>query len=791
MADEIKRVIEVDTAASAKTVRDLMNEVETLKNKLRELEEGTAEYAATAAKAAKAEKELDAAFSFTESAAETQSKSMEELRTIIDETTGSFAFLVARSQELKVQIDATNERIKYITKEYDAGRIAVSDYNSELQEQLEELQKLKTEQSQVRSALNASTKSILAAKGSYVEMSQTLGQLRAAYRDLSKEARNSSVGADMLAQIAALDTELKGIDASMGNFQRSVGGYEEALKQVLPPQAGLIVDLGKLSVAGGGIPSLFKGITSSIGGMTKAAWKFVATPLGAAIAAVTAAGAGALALFNLHNKKLEDQAKKSADALERQKSKMAALDQETEREVELLRAEGKELKARKKERDAIYKSMVKAQKAADDFGAAYANMSNRQKRLNAETLQSYRDLQAEREKMWNQAIHDDDVRQRREAKEAEERAVKAARAAAEATTKVRADAFQILQRLRAETEENEVLTAMENYQRDLDNFNKTVREKGIDEEAAARYREALAEQTEKNIFEIRQKYRDKEHEELMNYIAEVEDEDSRRSSQTMDAFNRNMSDLDRNAARESLDAEATITDPAKLEKTLQDIQQRLYERKIALINEALESGNIEFEEAVRLSNLKADLEIENERRVRAFQRKTEKEEREDVKKLRDFKLNIAQSTLNSLASIIGEETAAGKAAAVASATIDTYKAANAAYSSMAGIPVVGPGLGAAAAAAAIVAGIANVKKILETQTSGAGSGTAGSPSPSVPAIVQPPAVIRQVPVTRSLTSASEEERLNRMASDQRVYLVYSDVEQAGRQVRVQQEETTF
>jgi tape measure domain-containing protein len=53
----------------------------------------------------------------------------------------------------------------------------------------------------------------------------------------------------------------------------------------------------------------------------------------------------------------------------------------------------------------------------------------------------------------------------------------------------------------------------------------------------------------------------------------------------------------------------------------------------------------------------------------------------------------------------------GKAAAIAGATIDTYKAANAAYASLAGIPVVGPALATAAAAAAVVAGLANVRQI--------------------------------------------------------------------------------
>lgn len=53
----------------------------------------------------------------------------------------------------------------------------------------------------------------------------------------------------------------------------------------------------------------------------------------------------------------------------------------------------------------------------------------------------------------------------------------------------------------------------------------------------------------------------------------------------------------------------------------------------------------------------------------------------------------------------------GKAAAIIQATIDTYRSANAAYASMVGIPVIGPGLAAAAAGAAIIAGMANVTAI--------------------------------------------------------------------------------
>jgi len=93
------------------------------------------------------------------------------------------------------------------------------------------------------------------------------------------------------------------------------------------------------------------------------------------------------------------------------------------------------------------------------------------------------------------------------------------------------------------------------------------------------------------------------------------------------------------------------------------------------------------------------------------------------------KMDLASNAMGDLASLFGEESKAGKAAAIAQTTIETYKGATSAFSSLAGIPVVGPVLGGIAAAAAVAAGFANVKKIASIGPSVGG----GSPSqPSVP-----------------------------------------------------------
>lgn len=170
--------------------------------------------------------------------------------------------------------------------------------------------------------------------------------------------------------------------------------------------------------------------------------------------------------------------------------------------------------------------------------------------------------------------------------------------------------------------------------------------------------------------------------------------------------------------------------------------------------------------------------------------KLKAQEREKI--LAEAKVQFAQLGANAMqnaAQIIGEETKAGKALMIASTIMNTYASATEAYKSMAGIPYVGPALGAAAAAAAITAGLANVKQIMAVDASGKSTPSIGASV--TPAVVSAPAIVQEVPVTRSLTSASEEERLNKMASNQRVYVVYSDIEQAGKHVEVQQGESSF
>ena len=182
--------------------------------------------------------------------------------------------------------------------------------------------------------------------------------------------------------------------------------------------------------------------------------------------------------------------------------------------------------------------------------------------------------------------------------------------------------------------------------------------------------------------------------------------------------------------------------------------------------------------------------------VKAFGKKETDRIREEAEKQKAIKemvtqssLDIASDALGSLSSIIGEETAVGKAAAVAQTTIDTYQSAQAAYKSMVGIPVVGPALGIAAATAASLAGVANIKKILSVKTDSIGNGDVDTSTPS-PAVSPRVNLSESMPIqyTRDLLTDSELSNINQ---EQTVVVLESDITDTQNRVKVKEQNASF
>jgi hypothetical protein len=215
---------------------------------------------------------------------------------------------------------------------------------------------------------------------------------------------------------------------------------------------------------------------------------------------------------------------------------------------------------------------------------------------------------------------------------------------------------------------------------------------------------------------------------------------------------REKADADDLAAAQKLAAEKkAIADKAAADKAAADAA---YLANRQLIDDMLQQADLDsidsmffraqeelrIQEETDIAKLEAAGATEAEiNRIKAsFVKKNEKLAAEEVAFNKEMKnqdvqnaMSAGSDILSSISSLVGEGTAVGKAAAIASTTIDTYASATAAYKSVVGIPVVGPALAPVAAGVAVAAGLMSIKKIVSTKTPG--NKSAGSvPSITVP-----------------------------------------------------------
>ena len=125
----------------------------------------------------------------------------------------------------------------------------------------------------------------------------------------------------------------------------------------------------------------------------------------------------------------------------------------------------------------------------------------------------------------------------------------------------------------------------------------------------------------------------------------------------------------------------------------------------------------------------------------------------------------------------------------AQALINTFSSAVSAYQSMASIPLVGPALGAAAAAAAIASGLEQVKAINAVKkgdTSGGGSDSTrySEVTPKVPNDYNPQAVT-------NVTGGQETENLANVLTNTSIWVSVRDIDSVQSRVKTRDKETSF
>lgn len=135
-------------------------------------------------------------------------------------------------------------------------------------------------------------------------------------------------------------------------------------------------------------------------------------------------------------------------------------------------------------------------------------------------------------------------------------------------------------------------------------------------------------------------------------------------------------------------------------------------------------------------------------------------------------LDSYASILSSFSQLLGQQSAEGKALAITATTIDTFVAAQRAYTAAAKIdPLI---LAPLAAGAAVVSGLANVKRIMAVQVPGGGGNGGSIPSaPSIPQISSSTSINQNNPIPTT--------QLN--VKDSRVYVVETDITDSQNKVK--------
>ena len=484
----------------------------------------------------------------------------------------------------------------------------------------------------------------------------------------------------------------------------------------------------------------------------------------------------------------------------------------TEEEINKIKKEGAE--KRNKE---LYNAFKRAEQLADDFSKSEVIDAKRSAELNDNMLKAHKAWLDDGAAMDLQDL-EDKADAAVKAREKEKQDAKTAAEKAAQAAKERSDKAKQLQKEKdaAELESAKKLVDLKNeiYLKGIEDENKAKKiaigqqlfkeaaEINANEKLKAETKQALIIELRKKaqleIDEIdKQEAKDKQKKEeefqkelekvkLEIRLAGVQDEYEKSKAQIESNYELQYKDIEKNetytaeqklalklvlqqkenqeldALKLNADKKKAADDIAELDREIAknvtkfDIERELLDKKDLLLKQSFDNGLIKEQEynAGVAANAKARVDID----------KAETQAKiENVQKI--------SALLSGLSDVVGKETAAGKAFAIASATIDTYLAAQKAYQSMSGIPIVGPALGAVAAGVAIAGGIKNVKAIMavKTPSGGGGGSTPAMPNVSTSAPMTPAAPTAQ-------TTNISQQSINQLGNQAvKAYVIESDV----------------
>jgi hypothetical protein len=248
-------------------------------------------------------------------------------------------------------------------------------------------------------------------------------------------------------------------------------------------------------------------------------------------------------------------------------------------------------------------------------------------------------------------------------------------------------------------------------------------------------------------------------------------EENAKKAEAQKAFEQKMFNLRAETLQKQIDAFKIIQ-----EQELTDLQTQLNEK---LISEE------QFQAAKKALAEKTNLEID------ALNQEQAAKEMALNKAVKDGALELASQALAGLAANMKEGSNAAKAVAVAQASMDTYRAATAAFASTAANPIttVFPAAPFIAAASAVAMGIANVRKILSVQPQNGGGSAPSAAGGSAPSFGS---MTSQSTPQMNLNNNTAQQNAGGESNRERVIVVdYHDIQNKGNELEMSNQRVTL
>lgn len=686
--------------------------------------------------------------------------------------------------EIKKIIDVDSSSLSDYKTRLDELRTALGELDKDSQEYVNTQRELEETADALSSALESNTSTAETLSTSYKSLEKQLSSLQDTYKSLTEEEKNSPYGQEMAKQIGSLQTQMKGLDKSMGDNTKNVGEYGTQFATAFTKMGGASSTL-----------------TGGIGKVNGAMKMLMANPIVAAIAAI-------VVVFM----KLYDAIKGSERLTNQLNQAMSAFKPIMDiisNGMSFL-AEGI-VKGFQMISDTVVKTMdwlgklarkMKLNAVADmlDGIAAAQAVANAEERESQALQQKRRDIQVQNAKLEMESA---ELRAKMAEKDkyTEEQRLKWAQQWQEKQKQIAKNNLEIAERelalLQSQASHTEnsadvndkladaqakVYQVQQRYNEVLRTTNKEISSLNIALAKKADNLSDVADQTTR-VLETTQL--------LDDYLKEEKLTEDRVTG----ALSRNLEMLDQQREQDLFYANLEIQDEKEKQERIYEIRRQSYEQGIEFIQKTLDENYLSFEQRERLEQQLADKKWELEKLNATHHAQSENTQTKTSKEQVALRLTTASSYMNAMAGLMGnladlaeEGSEEQKALQIMSTTISTLSGIVSAISGAMQLgPIAGPIVGAINSAAVLAAGITNIAKMKATTKTnndnlGGATGASFSGVSATPLLNE----ARDLQSLQTIPVTQESER-----QDLRVYVVESDISRAQEGIKTKVTESSF